>query len=303
MMSKLWKWLRKKSESSVKIKPDPLTRNPDIVWDSMRPEQNYQKITPLDPETPISDECVRFVCISDTHTFIENKPSYFLPDGDVLLHAGDITNEGQIKKLVEFNDYLGKLSYKHKVVIAGNHDITLDTDMIQKDPESAMLNFGIICELLKQYSVKQTKDLFTNCTYLQDSGVQLYGINIYGSPWQPVFRDWAFNLRRGEEILKKWDKIPNNTDILITHGPPLGYGDEVGHHGSGHVGCVELLNTVQKRVHPKYHVFGHIHEGYGVTSDGETTFINASFVNRLFLPVNSPIVFDYPLPNGYKKDK
>lgn len=111
--------------------------------------------------------------------------------------------------------------------------------------------------------------------------------------------------------------IPNNIDILITHTPPLGHGDLV---CSGvRAGCVELLTTVQQRVQPKYHVFGHIHEGslnycaighlinlffvgYGVTSDGKIIFINASTCDINYIPNNLPVVFDMPVPEGYKKD-
>ena len=99
----------------------------------------------------------------------------------------------------------------------------------------------------------------TNCIYLQDSGTRLYGIKIYGTPWQPKFCDWAFNLKRGQELMQKWDMIPDDTDILITHTPPVGYGDLC---ASGvRAGCVDLLTSVQKRIRPKYHIYGHIHEG------------------------------------------
>ena len=101
-----------------------------------------------------------------------------------------------------------------------------------------------------------------------------FGVQFYGSPWQPDFGGWGFNLSRGRALLDKWDLIPDDTDVLITHSPPVGYGDLC---ASGvRAGCVDLLNTVQRRVRPKYHIYGHIHEGYGVRSDGKTVFVNAS---------------------------
>ena len=103
------------------------------------------------------------------------------------------------------------------------------------------------------------KKELTNCKYLQDSTTEIYGIKIYGTPWQPKFCGWAFNLERGQELMDKWDLIPDDTDILITHTPPVGYGDLC---SSGtRAGCVDLLLSVQHRIQPKYHVYGHIHEG------------------------------------------
>lgn len=116
---------------------------------------------------------------------------------------------------------------------------------------------------------------------------------------QPEFCKWAFNVPRGEACLAKWDLIPEDTDILVTHTPPIGHGDLC---CSGvRAGCVELLSIVQRRVKPKYHIFGHIHEGYGISSDGKIIYINASTCDLNYLPSNSPIVFDITLPPGMSK--
>ncbi|KAJ4924903.1 hypothetical protein JOQ06_003852, partial [Pogonophryne albipinna] len=112
---------------------------------------------------------------------------------------------------------------------------------------------------------------------------------------QPWYYGWGFNLPRGQALLDKWNQIPDNTDILVTHCPPLGFLDWVPKKMQ-RVGCMELLNTVQRRVQPKFHVFGHIHEGYGMMTDGTTTFINASACTVNFMPMNAPIVFDLPNP-------
>ncbi|XP_046848605.1 metallophosphoesterase domain-containing protein 1-like [Xenia sp. Carnegie-2017] len=112
----------------------------------------------------------------------------------------------------------------------------------------------------------------------------------------PVFHDWAFLKKRGEDINTMWKKIPANIDILITHGPPLGRGDKT--YTRTHAGCVNLLRIVQNHVKPRYHIFGHIHEGYGVSSDGTTTYINASTCNLMYRPVNKPVVFDIEMKDG-----
>lgn len=139
----------------------------------------------------------------------------------------------------------------------------------------------------------------TNCTYLEDESIELFGLQIYGTPWQPEFCKWAFNVPRGQPCLEKWDRIPAGLDVLITHTPPLGHGDLC---CSGvRAGCVELLATVQQRVKPKYHVFGHIHEGYGITSDGSVIYVNASTCDINYYPHNAPIVFDITLPKGVTK--
>ncbi|KAK3517812.1 hypothetical protein QTP70_018952 [Hemibagrus guttatus] len=124
---------------------------------------------------------------------------------------------------------------------------------------------------------------------------------------QPWYYGWGFNLPRGQALLDKWNQIPDSTDILLTHCPPLGFLDWVPRKMQ-RVGCMELLNTVQRRVQPKLHVFGHIHEGklacinptysYGMMTDGTTTFVNASACTVNFQPMNPPIVFDLPNPRS-----
>ncbi len=211
---------------------------------------------------------MRFVCAADTHTMHGKLP---VPDGDVFLFAGDLTDVGALDDVFRFDDYLASLPHKHRIVIAGNHDFAFE-----KTPREA-------------------RAALTNCVYLQDSGIELGGVRIYGSPWQPWFCAWAFNLQRGAEIKAKWDLIPGGTDILVTHGPPMGHGDEVlrPEGRKEKTGCADLLDAIG-RIRPKYHVFGHIHEGYGTTKDEHTVFINASACDREYRPVNPPVVFDYP---------
>lgn len=206
---------------------------------------------------------MKLIAISDTHG--EHR-SLEIPDGDVLIHAGDLTRHGSLEDVQEFNDFLGTLPHPHKIVIAGNHDFCFEKDRAA-------------CE-----------EILTNCIYLQDQEVVVDGVKFYGSPWQPWFYDWAFNLERGAEIRSKWELIPEDTDVLITHGPPYGIGDLTAQGDSA--GCQGLLEVV-KKIKPAFHIFGHIHEAYGVTNDGATTFVNASVCDQLYRPVNPPIAFRY----------
>ncbi|MBI1852313.1 MAG: metallophosphatase domain-containing protein [Planctomycetes bacterium] len=203
------------------------------------------------------------VAISDTHGMHE---SIALPPGDVFIHAGDLTRSGRIEEVVEFNRWLGSLPYRHRIVIAGNHDFCFERD------------------------AEACRRALTHATYLQDQSAVVEGIRIYGSPWQPWFYDWAFNLRRGAEIKQKWDLIPMDTDVLLTHGPPAGFGDLT--IAKERVGCADLLEAV-RRVKPELHVFGHIHEGYGTFPGDVTTFLNASVCDVAYRPVNPPVTFHY----------
>ena len=210
----------------------------------------------------------RIVAISDTHS--RHQQFGPLPDGDILIHAGDATVQGKFDEIIEFNRWLGTLPYKHKIFVAGNHDF-----MFEKSPELA-------------------RALITNAIYLQDSFVVIEGLKIYGSPWQPRFFDWAFNLDRGPLIRRKWEMIPDDTDVLITHGPPHGILDNVIDRWGGGivaVGCEELLPIVQ-RIKPRVHIFGHIHAGYGQVEQDGVTYINASNCNEQYKVVNAPIVID-----------
>ncbi|MBK04634.1 MAG: metallophosphoesterase [Deltaproteobacteria bacterium] len=205
---------------------------------------------------------MRIVAISDTHT---KHNQFDIPDGDVLIHAGDFTSRGKQKEIRRFNNFLGTLPHKHKVVIAGNHDFALENE-----PELA-------------------EPMLTNCTYLRDSSIVIEGVKIYGSPWQPEFFNWAFNLPRGEPLKEKWEQIPDDTDILITHGPPYGILDKTAR--GEHVGCEELIKIVLKKK-PAYHIFGHIHEAAGEIKQDGIHFINASLLNLQYKPAFAPTVFD-----------
>jgi len=128
-----------------------------------------------------------------------------------------------------------------------------------------------------------------NWTVLNDRSAVIDGLNIYGSPWTLEYKTWAFMKPPGEKMREVWSMIPENTDILITHGPPYGIMDT--NEDGVHCGCEELLKAVQ-RIKPKLHVFGHIHESYGIEKQDGTTFVNAA-VYEGYKKVKDPIVIDW----------
>lgn len=210
---------------------------------------------------------MRIVVISDTHGKHENVA---LPDGDVLIHAGDVSSHGDRREIERFVQWYADLPHPHKILVAGNHD-----HFIEQEPAE----FQSI--------------LPAAITYLQDSGIQIDGVNFWGSPMTPKFFDWAFMAEIGPELNTHWDKIPADTDILITHGPPLGVMDEVFHDGAlTAAGCPNLLAKI-KELAPAYHLFGHIHEGYGQQDIDTTRFINVSTMNEHYEIQNAPVVFEY----------
>ncbi|KAH3884570.1 metallophosphoesterase MPPED2-like [Dreissena polymorpha] len=284
-----------------KLKPDKHSGDPTLAWDKIKGKQNKQCVKPVDINLPVPDDRVRFVCISDTHTEWEQSGIH-IPDGDILLHAGDMTMSGQKNELEIVKKYLDSLPHKHKVVIAGNHDLSFDHKFMVNRIKNNYYTFDHkdFQMYLKKCGVRCTRDLF-NDIYLEDSMVKIYGINIYGSPWTPGSGFWGFQCCRGAQLMSKWNMVPNSTDVLLTHMPPLGYGDNIREIFQKHVGCVDLLKTVQTRVKPAYHVYGHIHEGYGMRTDGTTIFVNAAVCDEDYNAVNSPIIFDIQLPKGVTK--
>jgi Icc-related predicted phosphoesterase len=210
---------------------------------------------------------MRICCISDTH---ERHQQLEIPVCDLLLHAGDITMLGTPPAIKNFNDWCNSLVEKQitrKIIcIAGNHDF-----LFEQDP-------------------KRAQSLMTAPTYVQDSGFEWEGIRFWGTPWQPWFYDWAFNLRSEEELREKFRLIPPGTDILLSHGPPRGILDRTVHGDS--VGSYALLDKIEE-VRPKLVVFGHIHESYGRYEENEITYLNASSCDVHYRAVNKPLLFSF----------
>jgi 3',5'-cyclic AMP phosphodiesterase CpdA len=215
-----------------------------------------------------------------------------IPKGDVLIHAGDISNKGGERDVTNFIHWFQNIEgFDTKIFISGNHDFCFER---VNEPHHKG-DFNWLHNLMSSENLSQS-----NVTYLQDDFIVIESsefsrpIKFYGTPWQPWFYDWAFNLPRlGDELKSKWAFIPEDTDVLITHGPPNGYGDLVNNwrQPNTNVGCELLLNRILD-IKPLVNVFGHIHEGYGVGYNDDTMFVNASICNSKYVPINKPIIID-----------
>lgn len=229
--------------------------------------------------------------ISDLHGYYPELPAL-----DLLIVAGDFTARDEVGQITEFMSWVSMQNYDKKILVAGNHDNSLMKEW----------------EWIKEYP---------GVEYLCDSGTQLeyeepirclFGseepklltyrktLKIWGSPWTTRFpgmnpKCMAFTVDTDEELAEKWALIPDDIDILITHSPPYGLFDQVEHITKGKkklssVGSRSLRNHVLNRIKPRLHVFGHIHEFGGRMIDTSTTiFINGSYVDELYSPVNKPI--------------
>jgi Icc-related predicted phosphoesterase len=192
----------------------------------------------------------------------------------VLVHCGDISSRGRQQEVEDFVGWYESLGFKHKLLIAGNHDF-----MFEDNPEEALRILG-----------SKGKSI----TYLNDSGVEIDGIKFWGSPVTPRFFDWAFN--RDADIQYHWNMIPYDTNVLITHGPPYGILDLTVREGKP-VGCHYLRRRLFDLKDLKVHSFGHIHEGFGQqVGDGEdfegVHFVNASYLDHRYRAVNSPVIIN-----------
>ncbi|KAJ4376238.1 hypothetical protein N0V83_001521 [Neocucurbitaria cava] len=192
-----------------------------------------RRVVCFEPIKPIA-----VVCLSDTH----NSQSY-IPAGEILIHAGDITQAGTLKEIQTSLDWLNSLPHSNKIIIAGNHDILLDPNQLHSGPAAcaSSINWGNIIYLNSN-----------STTVTCENGRQL---KIYGSPLTPRHGNWAFQYPRDQDVWRS--EIPADTDILITHGPPKGHLD------AGHLGCKYLLDEIWRKK-PRLHVFGHVHDGYGI---------------------------------------
>lgn len=211
----------------------------------------YERRTPIQPppsasaSLPPSSLPVSVVCISDTHN---TQPE--IPDGDLLLHAGDLTKYGSFEELQAQLTWLNSLPHQHKVVIAGNHDRLLDPDYVARFPDR-------ICE---GEGTSRADLNWGDITYLDGSSARLCfrngrSLTVFGSPLTPAYGTFAFQY---PDIRSVWpNMIPQDSDILLTHGPPKGHLDD------GGKGCPQLLKDVC-RARPRLAVFGHIHPGHGV---------------------------------------
>lgn len=215
---------------------------------------------------------MKVVAISDTHGLhraSQFRPGIVVPDGDVLVHAGDSTH-GKKDQFLDVLAWMADQKPKHKIIIPGNHD-----EWIEVCPEEAK-------RAAKQFGVN----------LLIDEELTIGGVKFYGSPWTPKFYNWSYMIPRGG-LTPLWRLIPWDTNILVTHGPPYGHGDLA--PGNRHVGCLELLEKILELKNLRAHVFGHIHEGYGVTHSDViegVAFVNAASCNGSY-DLNPPVVFQF----------
>lgn len=191
------------------------------------------------------------VCISDTH---ELHKELSVPDGDLLIHAGDFTFFGRSSQAIhDFNDWMGSLPHSHKICVCGNHEYILESK-----PELARL--------------------ITNATLLNNESTTVGSLRIWGSPLTQ-HDGGAFGRSNASDRVRIYNTIPEGTDIIITHGPPYGILDASPNDYPGPTGDRELREAIV-RIRPRLHVFGHIHAGYGVRATRHTLFVNAALMRQ-----------------------
>ena len=197
---------------------------------------------------------MRLVALADTHLWRHGRHPIPIPEGDVLVHAGDLLQHGNLEELARAMEWLAALPHPKKIVVAGNHEVCVER---QPDQARAMIAAA-------------------GAIYLEDEGTEIDGIRFHGSPWTPRYRVWAFAKGRGQESRAMWEKIPDRVDVLVTHGPPFGFGDRIEWKGAlRHIGDVDLLDRV-RIVRPKVHLFGHIHQDPGQWKTAATAFYNVT---------------------------
>ena len=236
---------------------------------------------------------MKLVAISDTHNRHKHLTSVAmgsrLPDGDLLIHAGDLTAQGLKHEVQDVLKWFKTIKdrYTHGIVfIAGNHDRTFD------GPKFG--DYNVYDDILEgpkekpEWLLEALDNLPSNVHYLENNSVTIEGLNIWGSPVTPWFHGdrWAFNKHRGEDIDAVWNKIPMDTDIIVTHGP-IAYKLDYVAHDSHYAGCEHLRQRVQS-IKPILHISGHIHECHGYDYDENTHYFNASICSHQYEPVNRP---------------
>ena len=221
---------------------------------------------------------MKLVIISDTHS-LHGTMLNPVPDGDVLIHCGDVCNRGTTNDFLDFLAWFSTFPHETKIFIAGNHDFAL------QDQSDAV-----------KHALADLDLSGTGIHYLQDSGLTIQNgdeapVNFWGTPWTPEFYNWAFMKKRGNEMAEVWAKVPDNTNVLITHGPPMTKTFlDYAVYGAVNVGCEEQIKRIAELKDLKINCFGHIHEGYGLseTADG-VQLINASVCTLRYQPWNKPI--------------
>lgn len=227
---------------------------------------------------------MKITFISDSHTYLYDElyRELVLPEGDVLCFSGDIMSSGNNEgELIHFLKWVSKQPFKCKIFIAGNHDRFLEKQpLISKEIISNYQDYGVV--------------------YLENSSFEYEGVKFYGTPHQPFFCNWAFNVADYEKLVNIYQQIPDDIDVLLTHCPPYGILDQ-SHHpnysnpdGENHLGSMELKEVLAeknlKKCQPRVVAFGHIHgDGGKMMQIGDTVYINASLCDEYYEPVNNII--------------
>lgn len=222
---------------------------------------------------------MRVVTISDTVSHHEN---IVLPQGDVLLHTGDVTMRGSLGELEKFLDWFRSRDFLYKIFIAGDHDTILDYST------QGEKTFELLGELFKSYHVNEAEG---SVSYLEDNGKNIWGVNFFGSPYtsSPYYGvGTAFKRRKGKELFKALCPIPKGVDVLMTHEAPR-YTCDFDTDLNSYLGSAEL-RLINKIRRPKVNVFGHIKDGYGINSDSDTLYVNGA--SYCHLHPTRPVVFD-----------
>ena len=240
---------------------------------------------------------MRITHISDTHNK-HNQLNGLLPGGDLLIHSGDISSLGRQSEVERFVKWFNGIdNYANKVFIAGNHDMTFDREILLRDKLAyfeGKTDYDTECAEGKPEwldTLLQT-GLNHNVFYLENNYVILDDVKIWGSPITPSFGyGWAFNKDRGYDINEIWNRIPNDTDIVITHGPIHSYCDRTD-RGGLNVGCEQLYHRLNE-VRPQLHFSGHIHEAYGYRNTNWGYAFNGCNCDLSYLVNNKPMTFEY----------
>jgi Icc-related predicted phosphoesterase len=206
------------------------------------------KLLALGAYVKLPNKSLRITCISDTHLH-HNK--IIMPETDMIIHAGDFTNRGRVSEVGNFLRWYGKQEAKYKLLVCGNHEVEISTQL----------------SLLKDMCEEEGIQL------LHNSQTVIEGHVIFGSPYSNEFGRWAFGLP-DKELQDIWNRIPDDTSILITHGPAFGNLDSCPGGSVGSISLREHLDT--KLSNLKLHVTGHIHESRGMLLKNGVLTINAS---------------------------
>jgi len=237
--------------------------------------------------------------ISDTHNK-HNQLNGLLPGGDLLIHSGDISSLGRKHEVQGFIEWFNGIdNYTNKVFIAGNHDMTFDREILLRDKlahfEGRDKNdYDTSCSEGKPAWLEELLGIHLrpNVFYLENNFIEIDQIKIWGSPITPSFGyGWAFNKDRGYDINQIWNWIPNDTDIVITHGTIYGYCDRTS-RGGLNVGCEQLYHRLNE-VRPQLHFSGHIHEAYGYRHTDWGYAFNGCNCDLSYLVNNKPMTFEY----------